>query len=84
MNQRTCDTTRLSQFLGDDLNSHDELLLTGHLDECTSCRDKLDELAADRDSWSEAKELLCDIVDQVKCAKHACSNDSLSVIRGRG
>ncbi len=79
MNQRTCDATRLSQFLGGDLSSHDELLLTGHLDQCTSCRDRLDELAADPASWTEAKEMLCDVVDQVTCTKPANNSDSLQI-----
>jgi serine/threonine protein kinase len=79
MNQRTCDATRLSQFLGDDLSSHEELLLTGHLDQCTSCRDRLDELAADQASWTEVKAMLCDVVDQVTCTKPANNNDSLQI-----
>ncbi len=79
MNQRTCDATRLSQFLGGDLSSHEELLLTGHLDQCTSCRDRLDELAADPASWTEAKEMLCDVVDQVTCTKPASNSDSLQI-----
>jgi uncharacterized protein (TIGR03067 family) len=79
MNQRTCNATRLSQFLGGDLSSHEELLLTGHLDQCTSCRDRLDELAADPASWTEAKEMLCDVVDQVTCTKPANNSDSLQI-----
>jgi len=69
MNQQICNVTRLGQFLGGDLSEHDEQLLTEHLDECQNCRDQLDSIAADRASWSEAKELLGDEFDSPGCAE---------------
>lgn len=79
MNQQTCDVTRLNQFLGGSLNCHHEQLLTSHLDECTSCRQRLDDLAADHQSWSEAKELLCDSLDSATFNQSGCSDDSFEI-----
>jgi serine/threonine protein kinase len=55
---QTCDQLRLEQFLLGDLSGEAELELTVHLDECLTCRDHLERLAAEPTSWDEAAGLL--------------------------
>ena len=56
--QTTCDPDSLDLFLGDKLADSERLVLEGHLEVCTACRDRLETLAAEPGLWSEAREFL--------------------------
>ena len=58
MNQQTCNRTWLDAFLMNDLNEHEEQMLTSHLDECSDCREELESRAAEQSVWREASNLL--------------------------
>ena len=53
-----CDPGRLAAFLRGDLSAAAEGELTAHLTACASCRDALDQEAAEPQAWQEAARLL--------------------------
>ena len=57
--QQQCSSIeQLLTFLRGKLSEHDESELQRHLNDCVSCRDRLEDAAADDDSWNEAKRFL--------------------------
>jgi serine/threonine-protein kinase len=50
----SCDPGRLERLLENDLPSADEAAATQHVADCTTCRTRLEQLAADRSWWREA------------------------------
>lgn len=59
-NIQTCQPDRLDAFLSGKLAHRDEEQLAAHLDECATCRRRLDELAAEPNSWTQATAFLKD------------------------
>ena len=64
-NTQTCQPDRLDAFLNGKLAHRDEEQLAAHLDECAACRRRLDELAAEPNSWTKANVFLKD--DALDC-----------------
>ena len=64
-NTQTCQPARLDAFLNGKLALRDEEQLAAHLDECATCRLRLDELAAEPNSWTQATAFLKD--DALDC-----------------
>ena len=54
----TCNTDQLEAFLAGELTVGEETKLVSHLNSCTNCRNVLEQLAANRDFWAEAENLL--------------------------
>ncbi len=57
---QTCRQDQLAAFLDGRLTPREEDDLQSHLDDCASCRRRLDELAAAEDSWTSARSFLKD------------------------
>ena len=57
---QTCRPDQLAAFLDGRLTSREEVDLQTHLDDCVSCRRRMDELAAAEDSWTSARSFLKD------------------------
>ncbi len=55
-----CDPHRLQLLLEGQLPDDTEVTLAAHLESCTSCRARLESLAAEANWWSDAKQLLSD------------------------
>src|SRR5260370_6664383 len=51
------DPARLHSLLNAQVAEAEQAELTSHLESCENCQQKLDELAAGHDSWSDAREL---------------------------
>src|SRR5579863_9013910 len=54
----TCDPDSLELFLGDKLADSERLVLEEHIETCTTCRHRLESLAAEPRLWSEARDFL--------------------------
>jgi serine/threonine protein kinase len=55
-----CETDRLEAFLQDSLGPDEEAELLLHLDACLSCRSRLDQRAAEPETWTDASQFLQD------------------------
>ncbi len=51
----TCSRATIEQFLADQLSSQELSAFEDHLESCLSCRENLDNLAAERSWWDEAR-----------------------------
>jgi serine/threonine-protein kinase len=58
-----CDHAALDSLLADRLSGDDQLALEQHLDNCTTCRDELERLAAAPELWAEAHASLSTATD---------------------
>lgn len=54
----TCSDASLRQLLRTDGDSDDLRAAAMHVEQCTACQSRIEELAADGESWDEARELL--------------------------
>ena len=62
MNQSgQCDPATVVAFLNDDVDELDRDNFQQHLEQCATCRDRLDRLAADETIWLDAKTYLSDV-----------------------
>jgi serine/threonine-protein kinase len=59
-----CNPATLDLFLSDQLGDDERVALEEHLDDCTSCRDQLERLAAEPALWTEAHDALSSVVDE--------------------
>ena len=50
-----CESNRLAAFLNDTLSDQEVTELMSHLDHCTACGKRLEQLAASEDRWKEAQ-----------------------------
>lgn len=53
-----CDVSQLEKLLSDELSELEEARATDHVEQCSTCRTRLEELAANGEWWTEASELL--------------------------
>ena len=67
-NLHDCDVGLIDGYLSESLDQHDERALEEHLDSCDDCRQKMQVLAADHDTW-----------DHVECYLKDEANDSISL-----
>jgi uncharacterized protein (TIGR03067 family) len=51
------DSALLRRLLNGDLEEAQQVELSNHLESCASCQQRMDDLAAGRDSWSDARQL---------------------------
>ncbi len=56
--QTTCDARRIELFLSQQLSEPEQTALELHLDDCETCRRRLEAAAAGDDVWSEARDYL--------------------------
>ena len=56
-NQYACDVNRLTRLLENGLLPHEESALTLHLDDCSTCRQQLEELTASPGEWERMRGL---------------------------
>jgi serine/threonine protein kinase len=54
----SCDHSKLRRLLAGQLSADQQLLVEAHLDECRSCCETLESLAADASWWEDASDLL--------------------------
>jgi len=59
-NTQSCRPEQFEAFLSGELQTSEEEAVLQHLDECQSCRQRLDEIAAAPDSWNNAQAFLAD------------------------
>jgi hypothetical protein len=79
----TCDPAALDQFLSDRLGDDERVALEEHLDDCPTCRDQLERLAAEPALWNEAHEALSSAGDDVlKTGQTAPDDHSSAASRG--
>jgi hypothetical protein len=57
----SCDDSKLQQLLVLDENSRELNKVSTHVDDCPRCQNRLVELAASADRWSETCDLLSDV-----------------------
>jgi serine/threonine-protein kinase len=60
----TCDPDVLDLFLRDKLADNERVVLEEHLDDCVSCREQLERLAAEPALWTEAHDALSSAGDE--------------------
>ena len=56
----TCDTSLIERYLADSLDAAMETLFHSHLENCETCRQRIQTAAAEPSSWSDAEEFLRD------------------------
>ncbi len=59
-----CDPNQLERLLLDDLEPGDRQAAEAHLDTCETCRERLDDLAATPELWTEIRSSLSDVSDE--------------------
>jgi serine/threonine-protein kinase len=75
----TCDPGVLDLFLKDKLADDKRQALEAHLDDCTSCCDQLERLAAEPALWSEAHDALSSVGDEPLTGGSTVRHDGSSV-----
>ncbi|GAA4453094.1 serine/threonine-protein kinase [Novipirellula rosea] len=58
-----CDPSRVEAFLSESLTEAEEVSWMSHLDECASCRERLQNAAADKKTWLQWESVLQDAID---------------------
>lgn len=76
---QTCQPDRLEAFVEGKLSVHDEVQLAVHLEECSVCRRRLDEIAAAPNTWARATAFLKD--DPFDLALISGSSDAQSTLQ---
>src|SRR5438034_1279607 len=79
-NNATCDHESLELLLCDKLGDDQREALESHLDECASCRDRLEKLAAEPSLWAEAHEALSSADDDRGFASSSGAGEGSSVL----
>lgn len=70
-----CDSERLRRLLLDELTESSQAQLMGHLNDCTDCRTRLDEIACSDQFWRETEALL-----QRDLARHSLVKRAIDVM----
>ncbi len=70
IHQSPCDPQQLRLLIQDRLSSIGKTHLIEHLDECTSCCRRLEQLAAGAAFWSDTQVLLCEETEKLASPPH--------------